>query len=112
MYINWEQQMFYCQFKNNMNTLCPKISIVRNIGFKNGTHDEPIGLNEYFVPEGSEYVLGRPELNEKFQKKYNMKFIFGLRHKLMHYVSEAFFLLSPKIYRFMAKRHFRNKNGI
>ncbi len=110
MDMNWEQQMCYCQFKNNMNTLCPKISKVRNIGFKNGTHDEPIGLDEYFVPEGSGYVLEKPELNDKFQKKYNMKFIFGLRHKLMHYASETLFLLSPKIYRLVAKHHFRNKN--
>ena len=109
METNWEQQMCYCQFKNNMNTLCPKISKVQNIGFKNGTHDEPIGLDDYFIQEGSDYILKHPVIDERFQKKYSMRFIFGLRHKFTHHASEAIFQLSPKIYRFLARRHFRNK---
>lgn len=108
---DWDHQMCYCQFRNGMYTVCPKISKVRNIGFEGGTHDVPTGLDEYFIPEGSEYFLEKPDIDKGFQKRYSMKFIFGMKHKLMHHVSEFVFQVSPRTYRSLAKRHFRDRIG-
>lgn len=110
---NWEQQMRYRQCVLDMYTICPKISKVKNIGFTGiRTNESPIGLKEYYEPDGSPYSLRDFILDEKFQKEYNKKFIFGIRHKFMLLMSNIAYWLSPRLYYRLLKMYYKSDVGI
>lgn len=96
---DWEQPLGFCQFMNNKNTICPKISKVRNIGFDGtGTHFAPTGLGSSFREKGAEYKLERLQIDEGFQKVYNKRFVFKTRTKFMILLSNLAHYISPGFY--------------
>lgn len=110
---NWEQQMRYRQCVLGMYTVCPKISKVKNIGFTGmRTNESPIGLEEYYEQSGSPYSLHGLVLDEKFQKKYNKRFIFGMKHKFMLLISNLAYSVSPKLYYRLLKIYYRSNASI
>lgn len=110
---NWEQQMRYRQCVLGMYTICPKISKVKNIGFVGmRTNESPIGLEEYYEENGSPYSLSELTLDEKFQKEYNKKFIFGTKHKFMLLMSNLAYWISPILYYRLLKIYYKSEVGI
>ncbi|MCL2334147.1 MAG: hypothetical protein FWC52_05105 [Candidatus Methanoplasma sp.] len=110
---DWEQPLGFCQFKNKMNTICPKISKVKNIGFDgSGTHFVPIGLGSSFTEGGSDYKLEPLTVDPGFQKRYNRLFIFKPRTKIMVVLSNFVHYLSPRAYYKFLNIYYHNQINI
>lgn len=104
---NWEQQFCYYQFRNHKGAVCPKKSLVRNIGFDGtGTHYVPTGLGDTFDPDIKSWELPSLQFDDRLQKKYNRMFIFRFRTRVMLILSRIVFSISPRMYYGLLKKYY------
>lgn len=96
---NWEQQFCYCQYALGMSVVCPKESLVENIGFDGtGTHFVPTGLGNTFNGSKDSWKLVPLEIDGRLQKKYNRMFVFRRKTRVMISVSNVVFFISPRLF--------------
>lgn len=105
---NWEQQFCYCQCMNDMSVVCPKKSLVENIGFDgSGTHEVPTGLGDTFDPTIDKWDLKPLCIDAGLQKKYNKMFVFRTKTRFMLSASNIVFTISPKLYYTFLEKYYR-----
>ena len=105
---NWEQQFCYCQCMNDMSVVCPKRSLVENIGFDgSGTHEVPTGLGNTFDITISSWDLKPLHIDDNLQKKYNRMFVFRTKTKFMLFASNIVFTQSPGLYYRLLEKYYR-----
>lgn len=105
---NWEQQFCYCQCMSNMSVVCPKKSLVENIGFDgSGTHEVPTGLGDTFDPEINEWKLTPLTIDKKLQRKYNRLFVFRTKTKVLLFISNIVFSISPNLYYGLLEKYYK-----
>ena len=105
---NWEQQFCYCQCMNDMSVVCPKRSLVENIGFDgSGTHEVPTGLGNTFDITISSWDLKPLHIDDNLQKKYNRMFVFRTKTKFMLFASNIVYALSPGLYYRLLEKYYR-----
>lgn len=105
---NWEQQFCYYQCMNNMSVVCPKRSLVENIGFDGtGTHEVPTGLGNTFDSDKDDWELTPLTIDENLQKRYNKMFVFRRRTRFMLAASDIVFTISPSLYYRLLEKYYR-----
>ncbi len=105
---NWEQQFCYCQCMNGMSVVCPKRSLVENIGFDgSGTHEVPTGLGNTFDPDIDSWVLTPLTIDDGLQKQYNRMFVFRKKTRFLLSATNVLFMVSPGLYYRLLERYYR-----
>jgi len=97
--IDWEMPLGFCQFNTQMNTVCPKFTKVKNIGFDGtGANPTPKGLDSSFEEGWSGNNFEHLQIDEKFLKRYNRLFIYRTRTRIMIRLTNLIHLISPSLY--------------
>lgn len=106
---NWEQQFCFYQCISDMGTICPKKSLVENIGFDgSGTHEVPVGLGNTFDPDADLWNLTDLKIDEELQNRYNRMFVFRRKTRFLLSITNILFMISPKLYYRLLKAYYNS----
>ena len=107
---NWEQQFCYYQFRSDRSVVCPKRSLVENIGFDGtGTHEAPTGLGSTFSEDDSEWNLTPLTIDDELQRRYNKMFVFRRKTRFLLAASGIVFEVSPRLYYRLLEKYYKKR---